>query len=136
MAHPPTLDDNDLRTAEYAYLTTTGRVSGRAHTVELWFAIADDAVWFFTEAATDWMQNAQHTASVRVRIGAWMWDADARIELAGATTESGQRARAEMLRKYQAGYGEPLDGWAATATGLAAVVHEPARATTETWPQS
>ncbi|MFZ4516302.1 MAG: nitroreductase/quinone reductase family protein [Acidimicrobiia bacterium] len=134
MAGSPTISDPEIRDAEYAYLTTTGRVSSRPHTVELWFALGGDALWFFTEGATDWLRNAEHTPAVRVRVGAWSWDALARIEHSGAHSEAGTEARTEMLRKYAATYSEPLDNWAASANGLGAVILTPPHPTTETWP--
>ncbi len=34
--HPP---DPALAGEQYCYLTTTGRVTGRPHTIEIWFAL-------------------------------------------------------------------------------------------------
>jgi hypothetical protein len=38
------------------HVSTVGRKTGKAHTVEVWFAVADGAIYFSHEGApTDWM---------------------------------------------------------------------------------
>jgi hypothetical protein len=34
-------DPRDLADEEFCYLTTTGRVTGRPHEIEIWFALED-----------------------------------------------------------------------------------------------
>jgi deazaflavin-dependent oxidoreductase (nitroreductase family) len=131
---PPRITDAEIRDAEYAYLTTTGRVSGEPHTVELWFVADDDTVWFLSDETPDWQRNAREHADVQVRIGAWRWDATARFELPTEMSRAGLSARTAMLAKYQAGYGSDLNAWARDALALGARVLEPPHPTTDTWP--
>ena len=35
----------EVTDADFCYLTTTGRVSGRPHTIEIWFAVQGDAIY-------------------------------------------------------------------------------------------
>ena len=35
----------EVADADFCYLTTTGRVSGRPHTIEIWFAVQGDAIY-------------------------------------------------------------------------------------------
>ena len=36
-------DPREHAAEQYCYLTTTGRVSGRPHEIEIWFAVGPDA---------------------------------------------------------------------------------------------
>ena len=75
-----------LAEADELELVTTGRVSGRPHSVRLRFAYADGVVWLRTgerpsapdaigvrrrtrsERETDWVRNLEHDPHARVRI--------------------------------------------------------------------
>lgn len=133
---PPRIGDPEIRSAEYAYLTTTGRVTGAPHTVELWFCADDDTVWFLSEHAPDWQRNARADATVRVRVGPWSWDATAHLESPTEMSRAGLAARTAMLDKYQAGYASDLNSWARDSIALGARVIEPPQPTTDTWPPS
>ena len=105
---------------EFAYLTTAGRKTGRAHTVELWYRRVGDTVWFIAGQPSDWVANllADPAASVRIGDG---------TELAGTgRVEAGDahgaaRARRLLAERYQGWQqGQPLSSWA--TTGLAVAV--------------
>lgn len=54
----------------FAYLTTTGRVTGRPHEIEIWFA-ADGATAYFLAGGrenADWVRNLRRDPRVRLRI--------------------------------------------------------------------
>ncbi|TMC76771.1 MAG: nitroreductase family deazaflavin-dependent oxidoreductase [Chloroflexi bacterium] len=59
-----------LTNEDFAYLTTTGRRSGRAHTVEIWFAFRDGRVYLLSGGGdrADWVRNLRKNPTVRVRI--------------------------------------------------------------------
>jgi deazaflavin-dependent oxidoreductase (nitroreductase family) len=133
---PPHLTDPELRDAEYAYLTTTGRVTGAPHTVELWFVADGDTVWFLSDATPDWQHNAKANPDVQVRIGAWKWTATAHLELPSEMSRPGLAARMAMVAKYEAGYHESLNNWARDALALGARVIEPPEPTDDTWTAS
>lgn len=124
------MDDPAIRTAEYAYLTTTGRVTGTTHTVELWFVTDDNTVWFLSDSDPDWQRNARAYPAVSVRIGEWTWPAAAHLESPTEMSRAGLTARIAMVEKYQPGYAGDLNAWARDATALGARVAPPDRAAT------
>jgi hypothetical protein len=103
-----------LAEADELELVTTGRVSGRIHTVRLRFAFDDGVVWLRTgerpsapdatgvrrrtkaERETDWLRNLEHDPHARVRI------ADAELPaLYEPSTDPGAdlRRAVELLRE-------------------------------------
>ncbi len=59
-----------LAKEEYCYLTTTGRVTGNPHEIEIWFGLNDRTLYLLSEARerSDWVKNLLKTPAVRVRI--------------------------------------------------------------------
>lgn len=55
---------------EYAYLTTTGRVSGDPHEIEIWFSTDGSSVHLLSGggASADWVQNLQTDPRATIRI--------------------------------------------------------------------
>jgi deazaflavin-dependent oxidoreductase (nitroreductase family) len=87
-----------IESEKFAYLTTTGRKSGKAHTVELWFSIASEKIFLSHEGEyTDWMRNLARHHRVRIRIGKLTLDADAVILDNGESKELGKRS---LYEKY------------------------------------
>ncbi len=69
-----TSDDSLLRENQYLYLTARGHKSGKAHTVELWYAYAEGYVYLMAHArhhgrGTHWYQNLSHNPLVTLRVG-------------------------------------------------------------------
>jgi deazaflavin-dependent oxidoreductase (nitroreductase family) len=102
----------------FCYLTTTGRVSGRPHTIEIWFALQGDTLFLLSGggARSDWVRNLLRRPEVTVRVG--RRDARERIGRArvvdpGAPEE--ELARRLVADKYQPGYGGDLSGWRRSA---------------------
>lgn len=58
-----TTDFGQFADADYCYLTTTGRVSGKAHTIEIWFALHDKTLYLLSggRETSDWIKNSLHT---------------------------------------------------------------------------
>ena len=56
---------------DFAYLTTFGRRTGKAHTVEIWFGLDDRRVYMLSGGGdrADWVRNLRKTPRVRVRVG-------------------------------------------------------------------
>lgn len=51
-------------------LTTTGRRSGRPHTVEIWFALHDDSLFIIGDPSRpDWYRNVVADGAVELRLG-------------------------------------------------------------------
>lgn len=110
--------DPDLASLPFGYLTTTGRVSGRSHRIEIWFALHDGVVYLLSGGrdAADWVRNILVTPEVVFEIG------DVRRLTRARVLEPGTRedaiARRLLLEKYGGG-GENLDGWARTSLPVA-----------------
>lgn len=70
LALPP-----DLLHSRYCYLTTSGRVTGRRHTAELWFVPAEGGVYLFSGSGglTTWCLNLQADEQGVLRIGDRSW---------------------------------------------------------------
>lgn len=86
---------------DYAYLTTKGRVTGKAHRIEIWFgAKRKDSRTLYMIAANGeqahWVQNALANPDVKIRIGKKTLHAVARP----AATLEQKPARQIMRAKY------------------------------------
>ena len=113
----PSLDPT-VAEADYCYLTTTGRVSGRPREIEIWFALDGATVYLMSGGGTrsDWVRNLQRDAAVTVRVGDTTWTGRARI--VEDPVEDG-RARALVVDKYAPRYDGDLVGWRRRALPVA-----------------
>ena len=93
----------------FCYLTTTGRRTGAPHTIEIWFGRSGDTLYLMSggRERADWVRNVQHDPNVRVRVGAQVRTAVARLVEPG--TDEDALARRLLLEKYQRG--DELTGW-------------------------
>ena len=108
---------------DFAYLTTTGRVSGRPHTIEIWFALHEGRLYFLSGGGdrADWVRNIRKRAAVRVKIGSRSVAGRARIPRGG--TREDELARRLLDAKYMGWReGKRLSSW---ARGARPVVVEP-----------
>jgi deazaflavin-dependent oxidoreductase (nitroreductase family) len=109
----------DLAAEEYCYLTTAGRVSGRPHEIEIWFAVRDATLYFLSGGGegSDWVKNLRANPSASVRIGKHTFTGLAR------GLEDGQEeamVRRLLAAKYQEWReGDRLSDWARTALPVA-----------------
>jgi deazaflavin-dependent oxidoreductase (nitroreductase family) len=95
------------------HLQTTGRVSGRSRTIEIWFATDGDRLYLLAGGrdGAHWVRNLRADPGVRVRIGGQTLAGNARV-IEGEPRE--QAARELLAAKYQGwSAGEPLSRWAA-----------------------
>jgi deazaflavin-dependent oxidoreductase (nitroreductase family) len=100
--------------AQFCYLTTTGRVSGRPHTVEIWFARRRATLYLLSGGGdrADWVRNLRRRPDVVVRIGrrlARRLPGRARVLDPGSAED--ELARDLLVEKYQPSYGGDLTGW-------------------------
>jgi deazaflavin-dependent oxidoreductase (nitroreductase family) len=111
-------DWSDFGGEQYCYLTTRGRVSGRPHRIEIWFAIDKDTLYMLSGGGTrsDWVKNLLTTPAVTVEIGEGLFEGQARV--VGDPAE-GELARALVHDKYAPGYGGDLSGWRRSALPIA-----------------
>ena len=108
---------------DFAYLTTTGRATGRKRTIEIWFAVMDGRIYPLSgePASANWVKNIRKDPRVRIRIGSRSVAARGRIVRAGTRED---RAARELLDGKYMGWreGRKLSSW---ATGALPVAIEP-----------
>jgi deazaflavin-dependent oxidoreductase (nitroreductase family) len=108
-----------LADEDYCYVTTTGRVSGRPHEIEIWFGIDNAALYLLSGGGenSDWVKNMRANPLVRVRIGKHTFSGRSRFVL---DAQEETRARHILAAKYQGWHeGRPLSTWARTALPVA-----------------
>ena len=105
-------DEKDRKTL---YLTTTGRKTGKPHTVEVWFADFDRKFYLSHEGERpDWMKNLNKNEQVRIKIGSVGFDALARIVGDGNSREVGKTALYEKY--YHPASKDVIDDWFSLST--------------------
>lgn len=89
-----------VRDEPYAYLTTTGRVTGRPHEIEIWFAVDATTIYLLAERRddADWVRNLQRRPDVAVRIARRTVGGKARVIAASSAEDT--RARRLLWTKY------------------------------------
>jgi len=103
----------------YCYLTTTGRVTGRPHKIEIWFGLVGNTCYLLSggKDRSDWVKNLLKNPSVTVRIGGQTFRATARI-VKDAEEES--LSRNLLADKYsERNANGTLSKWARTALPVA-----------------
>jgi len=108
-----------LAEADFAYLTTIGRKTGRPHRIEIWFALHDGRIYMLSGDGdrADWVKNIRKNGRVRIKVGSRTVEARARIARGGAED---QRARELLDRKYMDWKpGKKLSSWARGALPVA-----------------
>jgi deazaflavin-dependent oxidoreductase (nitroreductase family) len=108
-----------LAKEEYCYVTTTGRVSGRPHEIEIWFGFYGNSLYLLSGGMdrSDWVKNLFKNPSVTARIAEHAFNATAR----NVTDEEEETmARHLLAGKYQKWEkGKRLSEWARTALPVA-----------------
>jgi deazaflavin-dependent oxidoreductase (nitroreductase family) len=99
-----------LAQQSFCYFTTTGRVTGRPHTIEIWFAIAGRTVYMLSGGGqrSDWVKNLIRTPEATVRIGEAVFSGRAHV-VTDKTEDA--LARRLLLEKYEPGYSGDLSDW-------------------------
>jgi deazaflavin-dependent oxidoreductase (nitroreductase family) len=110
--------DAKLGDEDYCYLTTTGRVTGKPHEIEIWFALRDSTLYILSGGGdrSDWVKNARNQPAVKVRISRRRFDGTVRIVTA---KREDALARRLLLEKYAPSYSGDLDDWGRTALPVA-----------------
>ncbi|CAN5711418.1 hypothetical protein BH10ACT3_BH10ACT3_03540 [soil metagenome] len=101
---------------DYCYLTTTGRVSGLPHEIEVWYVASDDGRTLYMLAGagdgSDWVRNLRADPACSVRIG--RRDAPsvpAAARMLDTPDEEAVLARRVVFEKYQPRNDGDLSGW-------------------------
>ena len=103
-----------LASEDFCYLTTTGRVTGKPHTIEIWYGARGNSVYLMAgDHKSDWVKNLRKDPNVSVRIGKQHFPGTARL----VTDEQEEMTARHMLAdKYNERESDgSLDEWARTA---------------------
>jgi deazaflavin-dependent oxidoreductase (nitroreductase family) len=108
----------ELAALDYCYVTTTGRTSGRPHTIEIWFGLDGQTVYVLSGGgdASDWVKNILANPTVGLRLGDRDMICRARVV---TDPDEDARARGLLLEKYRARSTDDLESWGATALPVA-----------------
>ncbi len=112
-----------LASQDYCYITTTGRVTGKPHEIEIWFALVGDTIYILAGGGhdSDWVKNVKKQPVVPVRIGKIV-----RVGIEAKFTGTARfvtakredaLARRLLLEKYASF--DDLDEWGRTALPVA-----------------
>lgn len=106
-------DPARLATEEYCYLTTTGRVTGGPHEIEIWFALRGSTLYMLSGGRehADWVKNLRRDPWVTVRINDETFSGHAR-----EPKDDGEDnlARCLLVEKYERAPGR-LANWRRSA---------------------
>lgn len=96
---------------DFCYLTTTGRLTGRPHRIEIWFALIDATVYLLSGGGTgsDWVRNLVAEPAVTLELAGLSYPAQARV-VDDDAAEAGP-ARHLVYEKYRRGYEGSLERW-------------------------
>lgn len=102
----------------FCYLTTTGRVSGRAHEIEIWFGIEGNVLYLLSGGGrgSDWVKNLLVQPAVTVRIDQQRFAGRARLV---EERDEDALVRRLLLAKYSPTYSGDLSEWGRTALPVA-----------------
>jgi deazaflavin-dependent oxidoreductase (nitroreductase family) len=109
-------DLRELDAEQFCYLTTTGRVTGRPHEIEIWFSIDANTLYMLSDNHhSDWVENLRRTPEVTVSIAGERFEGTARVV---EEVEEDELARRLLVEKYEPGYGS-LSSWRDSALPVA-----------------
>ncbi|MGB3682361.1 MAG: nitroreductase/quinone reductase family protein [Rubrobacteraceae bacterium] len=102
---------------DYCYLTTTGRVTGRPHKIEIWFALEGSTLYMLSGGGdrADWVKNIRNNREVTVRIDSSTFEGRGRF-VDGSEDEVARRL---LFEKYQPRTGGDLTRWRGSALPVA-----------------
>ena len=111
-------DSEELHRESFCYLTTTGRASGRPHTIEIWFGLAGSVLYMLSGGGerSDWVRNLIKEQNVKVRIGGREFSGSARPV---SDISEDALARSLLLEKYEPSYSGDLSDWGRSALPIA-----------------
>ena len=102
----------------FCYLTTTGRVTGRPHEIEIWFSLVPETRTLYMLAGgdrADWVRNLRREPTVTVRVSGERLKGKARVV---EDAEEDELARRLLVEKYECSPGD-LSGWRRRALPVA-----------------
>lgn len=113
------VDLNSLAGESFCYLTTTGRVTGRPHEIEIWFSLVPETQTLYMLSGggdrSDWVKNLRRNPEVTVRIAGERLGGRARE---AGDAEEDELARRLLVEKYESSPGS-LANWRRRALPVA-----------------
>ncbi len=108
-----TFNLQDFAQEDFCYLTTTGRITGRPHTVEIWFALHNSALYILSGGLdrADWVKNALRHPRVSIKIRNNIFEGQARLV---RDEDEDALARKLLFDKYSP-TDDDLEEWARTS---------------------
>lgn len=109
---------SDLNEHVVCYLTTTGRVTGRLHEIEIWFAGDRQTIYFLSGGRdrSDWVRNIMANGDATVRINGETFVGRGRVV---EEAEEQTTARHLVYEKYQPRKENDLTEWRERSLPLA-----------------
>ena len=120
MSDPQILRERLARLAreEYCYLTTSGRISGRPHEIEIWFGIQNSTLYLLSGSpSSDWVKNLRKNPAVSVRIADHTFPGKARPVQDQVEDSTARFLVAEKYQEWEEG--KTLSEWARSALPIA-----------------
>jgi deazaflavin-dependent oxidoreductase (nitroreductase family) len=107
-----------LAEEDFCYLTTIGRISGRPHTIEIWFALHEQTFYMLSGGRDkpDWVKNALHTPRVQLKINDSIFNGTARLI---TNIDEDSLARKIVFEKYVPRTSDDLVDWSRTSLPIA-----------------
>ena len=111
-------DLQKLAEEDFCYLTTTGRISGRPHTIEIWFAIQEQTLYMLSGGRdrSDWVKNALQNPNVQVKINSTLFTGSARPV---TNNQEDALARKIVFEKYSHRSSDDLVEWSQISLPIA-----------------
>ncbi len=112
------LDFQHFAEVDVCYLATRGRVSGRPHTIEIWFALHGHTLYLLSggREQADWVKNVLRFPAVQVKINGTRFSGQARLV---NDPEEDSLARTLLYDKYTPRSGDDLHNWSRSALPIA-----------------
>jgi deazaflavin-dependent oxidoreductase (nitroreductase family) len=110
-------DFHDLANEQFCYLTTTGRVTGQPHEIEIWFGLDGATLYMLSGGGgrSDWVKNLRQNPKVEIRIAGQTFEGHARVIEDDAEDELARRL---LVEKYESSPGS-LSNWRRRALPVA-----------------
>ena len=107
-----------LAREEYCYVTSTGRVTGKPHRIEIWFGMAGWTIYLLAgDDQSDWVKNMRVQRDVTVKLGNQTFKARARIVTVADEDALARRLLAGKYQNWQEG--QDFSEWARSALPVA-----------------
>jgi deazaflavin-dependent nitroreductase family protein len=109
---------SNLKKEDYCYLTTTGRVTGKPHEIEIWFGARNSSIYMLSGSGrSDWVKNLLKNPNVTVRITKHNFTGIARIVKNEQEEITARNMLADKYKEREAD--SSLSEWARTALPVA-----------------